>query len=188
MPLRIIGGRLRGKKLHSVPGVLTRPTASRVRESVFNILAFDVKELRVLDLFAGTGVLGLEALSRGAASAVFVDYHRLPLSVIKKNISSCGLDNVSRAVRFDLRRKIHWASIRENDFQLVFMDPPYNRGFVNSTLSRLHAGNLLENGAIVMAEHSPLEAIMEGDAPFVLKDQRKYGKTLVSFLRYTVLS
>ena len=186
MYLRIIGGRLKGKKLCSVPGDFTRPTASRVRESVFNILAFEVKGRRVLDLFAGTGVLGLEALSRGAASAAFVDQYRRPLSVIQKNILSCGLDAATKVIQFDLRHDFKWGLRLGSGFQLVFMDPPYNKGFVNSTLSRLHNGSLLENDAIVTVEHSPSEPIVAGDAPFVLKDQRTYGKTLVSFLFYTI--
>ena len=186
MRLRIIGGRLKGKKLQSVPGVLTRPTASRVRESVFNILAFDVKGTRVLDLFAGSGMLGLEAISRGAASAVFVEHHRQPLTIIQKNISSCGLDAATRVLRCDLRHDFNWASASGSGFQLVFMDPPYNKDFVNSTLAKLHTAGLLEEDAIVAVEHSPLEPIAGEDSPFVLKDQRKYGKTLVSFLLYTV--
>lgn len=184
--LRVNGGRLRGRKLHSVPGMHTRPTASRVRESVFNILAENVRGVRVLDLFAGTGILGLEALSRGAEFALFVDHHSKPLSVIERNISSCRLDAAARVLRWDLRRDFNWASNPGGAFQLVFMDPPYNRGFVNSTLNRLHTGLLLEKDAIVTVEHSPQEPIGEEPQPFVLKDQRKYGKTLVSFLFYAI--
>lgn len=188
MRLRIIGGRLGGKKLHSIPGVLTRPTASRVRESVFNILAFDVKGARVLDLFAGSGALGLEALSRGATFALFVDQHRQPVSVIQKNIFSCGLEAAARVIRCDLGHGFNWAPTSGGGFQLAFMDPPYNKGFVNSTLVRLHTAGLLEEEAIVVVEHSPLEPIPDEETPFILKDQRKYGKTLVSFLLYAVSS
>lgn len=184
--VRVIGGRLRGKKLHSVPGMRTRPTANRVRESVFNILAAEVKGMKVLDLFAGTGVLGLEALSRGAKYAVLVDYHRQALSVIRRNIASCGLDDAARVLRCDLRRDVNWQSAFGEGFQLVFMDPPYNRGFVNSTLACLHTSQLLEKDAIVTVEHSPQEPIGDDVSPFVLKDQRKYGKTLVSFLLYAI--
>lgn len=186
MQLRIIGGRLRGKKLQSVPGVLTRPTASRVRESVFNILSFDVRDKQVLDLFAGTGILGLEALSRGAASVVFVDNDRRPLSVIQKNVSSCNVDADVRVVKFDLSREWSPKMPAGDGFQLVFMDPPYNQNLVGPTLVRLSSGGLLEKGAIVTVEHSPLEPILTQDTDFVLEDQRKYGKTQVSFLIYSV--
>jgi 16S rRNA (guanine966-N2)-methyltransferase len=184
--LRVIGGRLRGKKLHSVPGCLTRPTANRVRESVFNILAGEVTGVKVLDLFAGTGILGIEALSRGARYTVFVDQHRQPLSVIRKNINSCGFDAVSRVLGCDLGLDFDWGSTAGGGFQLVFMDPPYNRDFVQSTLTRLHASRLLEKDAIVVVEHSPKEPVGEAVSPFVLRDQRKYGKTLVSFLLYAI--
>jgi len=185
MNLRIIGGQFRGKKLHSVPGNLTRPTANRVREALFNILAPEVRASRVLDLFAGTGVLGLEALSRGAQSVVFVDNHPLPRSVIQKNIVACGYEAVARVLRVDLGSDFFWPTVAGNGFQLVFMDPPYNKGLVVPTLVRLHAAGLLSEDATVTVEHSPLESIgEEAVQPFVLKDQRKYGKTLVSFLRY----
>jgi 16S rRNA (guanine966-N2)-methyltransferase len=184
--LRVIGGSLRGKKLHSVPGDLTRPTASRVRESVFNILAGEVTDARVLDLFAGTGILGIEALSRGARFSLFVDHHRHPLSVIRKNIAACRFDASSRVLGCDLRLDFNWGATAGGGFQLVFMDPPYNKGFVHSTLSRLHAGQLLEKEAIVVAEHSPKEPVGEEGTPFVVRDQRKYGKTLVSFLLYAI--
>lgn len=186
MQLRVIGGRLRGKKLYSVPGMLTRPTANRVREAVFNILTSEVNGAKVLDLFAGTGSLGLEALSRGAVYAVFVDNHPQPLSVIQKNISACKLDTACRVLRCDLGLEFSWQSAPGGGFQLVFMDPPYDKGFVGSTLARLHAGRLLEKDAIVMVEHSPREPIEVGASPYVLQDQRKYGKTLVSFLLYAI--
>ena len=186
MHLRIIGGRLRGKKLYSLPGNLTRPTADRVREAVFNILASEVNDVQVLDLFAGTGILGLEALSRGAGYAVFVDNHPQPISVIKRNILSCRFDNVTRVVRHDLRQDIRIPFTSGKCFQLVFMDPPYNTGLIHPTLARLHASRMLDKEAIVMVEHSLLEPIENGETPFVLKDQRKYGKTLVSFLLYAV--
>jgi 16S rRNA (guanine966-N2)-methyltransferase len=154
---------------------------------MFNILAWDVKETRVLDLFAGTGILGLEALSRGAQSAVFVDNHPLPQSVIQKNIAACGFSAAARVLRADLTTEFHWQTVTGNEFQLVFMDPPYNRGLVVPTLCRLHEAGMLSNGAIVTVEHSPLEVITEEAChPFLLKDQRKYGKTLVSFLLYAI--
>ena len=182
MKLRIIGGQLRGKKLNSVPGTITRPTADRVREAIFNILSSEVIDARVLDLFAGTGCLGLEALSRGARYAAFIDSNPLPLSVIKKNILTCKFEGISHIYRCDLHQDMKRLSIVGNDFDLVFMDPPYNRGLVGPTLSRLETLGLLKKNAIVVVEHSPLEPIEENISAFVIKDQRKYGKTLVSFL------
>lgn len=184
--LRIIGGSLRGKKLYSVPGILTRPTADRVREAVFNILASRVAGARVLDLFAGTGCLGLEALSRGAQAAVFVDHHPLPVSVIKKNIAACRLDSVCRVLKSDLLHDAKRIAAAGDDFDLVFMDPPYNQGLIEPTLALLHAAGVLNKNAVVMVEHTPLEPIGEKITPLVVEDQRKYGKTLVSFLVYAI--
>ena len=186
MHLRIIGGRLRGKKLYSAPGTLTRPTADRVREAIFNILASEVIGARVLDLFAGTGCLGLEALSRGAEYAVFIDNHPLPISVIRKNIIACRFEAVVQVLRCDLRHDATRLSVAGDGFDLVFMDPPYNQGLVEPTLARLDTIGLLKKDAIVMVEHTPLEPIGENITPFVVNDQRKYGKTLVSFLLYTI--
>jgi 16S rRNA (guanine966-N2)-methyltransferase len=177
---------LRGKKLYSEPGIRTRPTADRVKEAVFNILASEVIGTRVLDLFAGTGCLGLEALSRGAGYVVFVDNHELPVSVIKKNIVACGCEAVAQVFRCELPRDARRLSIVGADFDLVFLDPPYNQGLIEPTLARLDAVGLLKKEATVMVEHSPLEPIGENIAPFAVEDQRKYGKTLVSFLRYTI--
>ena len=186
MSLRIIGGRLRGKKLYSVPGILTRPTADRVREAVFNILASEVVGARVLDLFAGTGCLGLEALSRGAGHAVFVDNHHQPISVIKKNIVACRVESVSQVFRSDLLNDANRIFVSGGDFDLVFMDPPYNQGLIEPTLALLDTIKLLKRDAIVMVEHTHREPIGEKITPFVVKDQRKYGKTLVSFLLYAI--
>jgi 16S rRNA (guanine966-N2)-methyltransferase len=186
MNLRIIGGRLRGKKLYSAPGTHTRPTADRVREAIFNILNTEVVGTKVLDMFAGTGCFGLEALSRGAERAVFIDNHRLPVSVIKKNIAACRFDAVARIHKCDFRYDANRLSIIGNGFDLVFMDPPYNQGLVESTLVLLGTKELLKKEAIVIVEHTSLEPIGESIKPFVVEDQRKYGKTLVSFLRYTI--
>jgi 16S rRNA (guanine966-N2)-methyltransferase len=184
--MRIIGGRLRGKKLYSSPGTLTRPTADRVREAVFSILASEVIGARVLDLFAGTGCLGLEALSRGAGAAVFIDNHPLPISVVKRNIVACRFEAITQVLRCDLRHDANRLFVAGDDFDLIFMDPPYNQGLVEPTLARLDTIGRLKKDAIVMVEHTQLEPIGENIMPFVLKDQRKYGKTLVSFLLYTI--
>jgi len=182
--LRIIAGRLRGKKVHSVPGLGTRPTADRVREAVFNILGAFVLDARVLDLFSGTGALGIEALSRGAREVLFVESVPEPILVIQKNISECRLAAEARIQRWDLRREYDWPSVKKASFNLVLMDPPYDGGYLATTLKRLHQSGLLEKEALVVAEHSPREPAPEVP-PFVMTDQRKYGKTLVSFWTYT---
>ena len=186
MQIRIISGERRGKKLHSVPGLLTRPTADRVRESIFNIIGDRVRDTRVLDLFAGTGILGIEALSRGAEFALFVDDHSKPITVIKKNLAACHYESRSRVLQLDLSRAEKRMSVFEGKFQLAFMDPPYDQHLIAPMLSWLHQEAVLASGALVVAEHGVASPSFEPLAPFILADQRKYGKTLVSFLDYTL--
>jgi len=183
--LRIIGGELRGKKLNSIKGDRTRPTADRVRESLFNIIAFHITRATVLDMFAGTGALGLEALSRGASSAVFVDNSRDAVSVIRKNIHACRLDSRASVCKCDVLKNLNGIKAGHN-FNLVLLDPPYNKNFIRPALSVLGYSHLLEKSARIVIEHSILEKIPEDIRGFSLTDQRKYGKTAISFMSYMV--
>jgi len=185
MALRIIGGELRGKKLHSIKGDRTRPTADRVRESIFNILALRIPGSSVLDLFAGTGALGIEALSRGASLAAFVDCSRTALTVIKKNITVCRLDAKTAVFKRDILKNLAGVQpLHHGGFSLAFMDPPYNKNLVEPALLALENRGLLKNNACITIEHSRLEVIPENIAAYKISDQRKYGQTLVSFLTY----
>ena len=186
MGLRIISGRCKGKKLHSVRGLTIRPTADRLRESIFNILSHRVLNAMVLDLFAGTGALGMEALSRGAESAVFVDNNPGALSVIQRNITSCSFDKQTHIIKCDIKKNLNCLKSAGTVFGLVFMDPPYNQGMVKPALFNLEQTGSLEKGARIVVEHSPLELIPNPVFMFEIADQRKYGKTLVSFLIYLV--
>ncbi len=186
MGLRIIGGVLKGKKLYSVRGKMIRPTADRLRESIFNILSFRIQGAVVLDLFAGTGALGIEALSRGAVFAVFVDKYRSALIAIEKNIRSCGLDDRTKIINRNIIRNLNGIKAICPAFNIVFMDPPYNKNLIKPALLNLHRSRLLEKNACIMVEHSPLEPIPEDLTEFKISDQRKYGKTLVSFLNYMI--
>lgn len=184
MSLRVIGGACRGRRLLSVRGPLTRPTADRVRESIFNILTGKLAGRTVLDLFAGTGALGIEALSRGADQAVFVDYHRQSLEVIKKNLSRCGLDERARVLRWDITDNLSCLKSKGRQFDLVFMDPPYRKGFEVRTLRHLHKADVLVSGALVVIEHAVDDPLPDGIADFIKTDNRRYGNTSVSLLIY----
>ncbi|MBU4388467.1 MAG: 16S rRNA (guanine(966)-N(2))-methyltransferase RsmD [Proteobacteria bacterium] len=186
MGLRIIGGELRGRKLYTVPGTLIRPTADRLRESIFNILSNLVKEAVVLDLFAGTGALGIEALSRGAESAVFIDDSKAALSVVERNVQSCAVDNRSQIIRWNIVKNLNCLRSIGSKFDLVFMDPPYNNGMIKPTLINLHDSGSLGNEACIVVEHNYLEPIPEISKQFELIDQRKYGKKLISFMKYVM--
>ena len=184
--LRIIGGEFKGHKLFSVEGEKTRPTADRVREAIFNILSSRVDATLVLDLFAGTGALGLEALSRGAHNAVLIETHKNALCALRRNIKALGLEGRATILKWDILKNLNCLKVFSARIDLVFMDPPYARNLIEPTLSNLHACGCLEAGARVIVEHSPREAISGDELPFHQEDRRTYGKTLVSFLRYVL--
>ena len=184
--MRIIGGKFKGRKLRSVRGASTRPTSDRTREAIFNIIGQEVRGSRVLDLYAGTGALGIEALSRGAQSAAFIDVSRQSLSVIEANLAALALEVPLSIIRWDLTRNLNCLCSRPRAFDLVFMDPPYNHKLVTPTLNQLHASRSLDSGALVIVEHSKQESFESNVGPFKTVDQRRYGKTLVSFFNYMV--
>ena len=184
--LRRIGGEFKGHKLFSVEGDKTRPTADHVREAIFNILSSRVDASIVLDLFAGTGALGLEALSRGAHNAVLIETHKLALCALRRNIKALGLEGRTTILKWDILKNLNCLKAFSARIDLVFMDPPYARNLIEQTLSNLHACGCLETGARVIVEHSPREAISGDELPFHQEDRRTYGKTLVSFLRYVL--
>ena len=180
--MRIIGGQLRGKKLGPVRSAAIRPTSDRLREAVFNILAGNIQETLVLDLFAGTGALGIEALSRGARQAVFIDNNRDAIALITRNIRQCGLENRSTVIQWDIARSLDCLYRTDQPYDLVFLDPPYGRGLLLSTLQLLHRHHFLAAAAQVVVEHAASEALSPLPDGLTVSDTRKYGKSLVSFL------
>ena len=184
--MRIIGGNLKGKKLFSVPAQRVRPTADRLRESIFNILSLQVQGAIVLDLFSGTGALGIEALSRGAQRAVFIEKSKEALTVIRRNIQACALENQAQIIKWNIEKNLDCIKAIRPAFDLVLMDPPYNKKIINNALLNLHLSLSLQSKASVVVEHSLLEVISEDITEFIISDQRKYGKTLVTFLTYVI--
>jgi 16S rRNA (guanine966-N2)-methyltransferase len=145
-----------------------------------------VRGARVLDLFAGTGALGLEALSRGAQSAVFIDTSRQSLTVLRDNLADLSLESPNRVIRWDLTNNLNCLLSMPQAFDLVFLDPPYNKNLIIPALDHLHLSQSLENGSRIIVEHSQMEPVEPDRLPFEIDDQRRYGKTLVSFLNYVV--
>jgi 16S rRNA (guanine966-N2)-methyltransferase len=184
--MRVIGGALKGKKLCPIKGLTIRPTTDYLRESIFNILADCVADAVVLDLFAGTGSFGIEALSRGAASAVFVDKHSQAIKALDRNISACSLQERCVVVRRDVVRGLTFLKSMSQAFNLVFVDPPYDRGLVNRTLHLLDRAQCTSQRAVIVIEHSFHEAAPEMVAGLRRIDQRQHGKTLVSFYEYVM--
>jgi 16S rRNA (guanine(966)-N(2))-methyltransferase RsmD len=182
MPLRVIAGELRGRKLRTVPGRGTRPTADRIREAVFSILGSAVPGSAVLDLFAGTGAYGIEALSRGAAGAVFVEIGREALQVLQANLAACGLSAQSRVIRCNAAAGLNCLTASGLTFDLVFIDPPYEAGLIAPALRHLLDAGCLSTQARIVVEHGAGEFAAGAAPPYALRDRRCYGKTLVSLL------
>jgi 16S rRNA (guanine966-N2)-methyltransferase len=168
--LRVVGGSHRGRTLRAVPGAKTRPTADRVRQSLFDTLGQRMDGLAVLDLYAGTGALAIEALSRGAASAVLVENDARACAVIFGNLSDLGLQ--ARVLRGELPGALD--QLRGEKFDLVFSDPPYSLHAAQATLDAV--GGLLAPGARVVIEMDRREPAPSG---LPLADERKYGDTIV---------
>ncbi|EPR38940.1 MULTISPECIES: 16S rRNA (guanine(966)-N(2))-methyltransferase RsmD [Desulfococcus] len=184
--MRIISGRLRGRKLLPIRGNAVRPTSDRVREAIFNIIGRNIAEARVLDLFAGTGAMGIEALSRDARSAIFIDNRKASVAAVRKNLEHLGLTERSRVVLWDIDRNLNCLTPHEPDIHLVFMDPPYHKNLIGPALFHLRQRRILAPGALVVVEHAASEPLPEQLSGYDLSDQRKYGKTLVSFLNYAM--
>ena len=184
--MRVIAGSLRGRPLKAPPGDATRPTGARVREALFSILA-DVSEQRVLDLYAGSGALGIEALSRGASAAVFVEAARPALTCLRENLEKLGLGAVATV----LGRRVEGAAAelaRYAPFDLVLCDPPWRDAKSAVTaLSALSRGGLLAAGARVVLEHAAKEPPAAPD-PSLLRvvDQRRWGDTAMLLLEQVV--
>ncbi len=186
MPLRVIAGELKGRRLRTVPGLRTRPTAERTREAIFNILGATVLHTHVLDLFAGTGAFGIEALSRSAASALFIEVERAACAVLVDNLRTCGLSDKTRVLRWNASRNLNCLRNHVPKFQLIFMDPPYGHGLVAPTLSYLHLTECVADGAQLVIEHDADDPLPEAVMPYRFHAQRRYGRTLVSFFVYVL--
>ncbi len=181
--LRVISGIAGGHKLKTVKGDTTRPTADRVKESLFNIITAIVPKAVVLDLYAGTGNLGIEALSRGAELAVFVDRNDECVSVIRDNLAHTKLSHKAKIMKSDVSLAIKRLSRSKMKFDLVFMDPPYGKGLVQKTLETLSACDILNENAVVVAEQSVLDQVPDRAGCLKLVREQKYGDTRLSFYR-----
>jgi 16S rRNA (guanine966-N2)-methyltransferase len=185
--MRIVGGRFKGRNIDGPTTGATRPTSDRTRESVFNILAhgiadFELEGARALDLFAGTGALGLEALSRGAKFCQFVEESSEARGIIRKNADALGAIGLCKIWRRDATDLGPCSP--QSPFSLVFADPPYNKGMGEKALRSLVEGEWLFPDAIVMLEES-VEATVADVNRLTLIDTREYGDTRVRFYRYS---
>jgi 16S rRNA (guanine966-N2)-methyltransferase len=182
--MRIISGKAKGRRLVAQKGKAVRPTADRVKESLFNILPRDFSGMTILDLFAGTGNLSIEALSRGAEKAILVDASERSAAVIRENLRRLGLSEHAQVWVLPAARALRSLAKRGETFDVIFLDPPYDQKLVDRSLKLIEQGNLLNANGTVVAEHSVREAVPTSYGSLILNDQRRYGDTLLSFYKH----
>jgi 16S rRNA (guanine(966)-N(2))-methyltransferase RsmD len=179
--MRIISGSARGRKLSDV-NIDIRPTTDMVKESIFNIIQFDIEGRRVLDLFAGSGQLGIEALSRGAASAVFIDSNPAATKLIYKNLGLCGFSGSAYVQTCDVLRYFKRNLSKNDSFDIVFIDPPYDSLLLSDVLSEIIRFDKLNSNGIIICEVAKGSPVPTVELPYFLYKEYKYGSTKI--LRY----
>jgi len=187
--MRIITGKARGLHLNVPKNYDVRPTADRVKESLFNIIGSKIVDAAVLDLFAGSGNLGLESWSRGARLVQFVDNSRVSLRLTESNIQKCRAEADCKVLKHDAEAAVDLLYKQGQRFDLVFVDPPYNKGWVQKILVKLEKNPILAESGWLVAEHSMHDdiAIAVSDGYEIFRRQQ-YGETVLTFIRHKMLS
>ena len=178
--MRVISGKARGVNLKTPAGTATRPTADRVKEAVFSIIQFDLPGATVLDLFGGTGQLGIEALSRGAKSAVFVDERDDACKLIKENLKRTKLEHEGRVIRSDYSA---FLKSTPQKFDIILLDPPYAEVFLENSLNLITQIDILQSGGIIVTERPVEKELLLNFAGYNRSKDYKYGNTLITLFR-----
>lgn len=178
--MRVIAGKAKGIQLNTPEGMLTRPTTDRVKEALFSIIQFDLPGASVLDLFGGTGQLGIEALSRGASKAVFVDARRDACQLIRSNLKKTHLESQASVLQSDYMEYLNRA---KEQFQIILLDPPYAEVYLENAIKKITEIDILQSGGIIVAER-PLGKELPWEFPdFKRSRDYKYGKILLTVYR-----
>ena len=170
--MRVITGTARGVRLKTPEGLDTRPTAERVKEALFSAIQFEIEGRRVLDLFAGSGQLGIEALSRGADSAVFVEQRKDALQAVRENLETCGLSDRARVVSGDAMSYLKSGE----KFDLIFLDPPYASGLLEQALEDIARFDICRRHGIIVAESAADKTLPPLGGPYSIYREYRYGK------------
>ena len=178
--MRVIAGKTRGIMLKTPEGMATRPTGDRVKEAMFSIIQFDIPSARVLDLFGGTGQLGIEALSRDAKSAVFVDERDDACRLIKENLKRTNFEKVARVVRSDY---LAFLQACKEKFDIIFLDPPYAEVFLENSLKMITEIDILQSGGIIVTERPVGKDLLFDFPGYSRSKDYKYGNTLLTLYR-----
>ena len=182
--MRIITGKARGLKLTTPKNMDVRPTSDRVKESLFNIIGTKIVGTRVLDLFAGTGNLGLEAWSRGAEKVVFIDESQASLQLVRSNITKAKAEKETKVLKGNAVKVIADLVAKGERFDFIFCDPPYNKGLPAQIIEQVAKYDIVAPGGYLVVEHSQHEILPELPIKLEIIRSEKYGETLISFLRY----
>lgn len=175
--MRVITGSARGRRLGELKGEATRPTTDKVKESIFDCIQFDVPDSRVLDLFAGTGQLGIEALSRGAKAAVFVDERTDAVKLVRENLALCRLDAGAQVICGDAMGYLN--GVRDR-FDIIFLDPPYESGLLERAIAHIAKFDILAPCGIMIAESPVDKALPALGKPYGIFREHRYGKIKVT--------
>lgn len=179
--MRVIAGKYKGRRLYAPTSAGVRPALDKVKGAIFNILAGCVEGGVALDLFAGTGSIGIEALSRGALRCTFVESDRTVLKALKRNLESCQAGADSEIFPIPVHKALSLLKKRGERYDLIFVDPPYDRSWIEKTLPLLGGGDWSQEGSTMVVEHSPREVVSDRYGCWMLMDQRAYGQTRISF-------
>jgi 16S rRNA (guanine966-N2)-methyltransferase len=186
--MRVISGKAKGRRLVAPKGGAIRPTADRIKESLFNILPRDFSGMKILELFAGTGNVSIEGLSRGAESALLVDASERSARVIRENLRRLELSDRAQMWVMPVRRALNAVGRQGQKFDVIFLDPPYDQKLVGRSLELIASVDPLYPTGVVVAEHSVRETVKSSYGFISLNDQRRYGDTLLSFFRHEAAS
>ena len=179
--MRVIAGAAKGHNLQTIEGLATRPTTDRIKETLFNIIAFDLPECSFLDLFAGSGGIGIEALSRGANEAVFVDASADCQAVITANLQHTKLQDKARLMKTDVLSALDKLAAEGKSFDIIFMDPPYESGLYEPVLQKIIEKNLLKQEGYLITERSS-QIPLETPAGMEILREKAYKTTILTFL------
>jgi 16S rRNA (guanine(966)-N(2))-methyltransferase RsmD len=182
--MRIVAGKNKGNILKSPKDLSVRPTSEKVREALFDILRSSIKETSFLDLFAGTGAVGIEALSRGAKNAIFIEKELKCIKIIKDNLEKTGNSQNAIVLKMDFWSGLKLLAKKNYLLDCIFLDPPYNKGLVNISLLEISKLSILQKNGLVIAQHYKKEKVMEKLNNLKLFNQRKYGECYLSFYEY----
>lgn len=179
--MRVISGKARGLKLIAPRNEDVRPTTDRVKEAMFNIIAPHIYDSKVLDLFSGSGALGIEAISRGARVGYFSDKSKDSVAMTKKNLKKARLENVSEVYNYGFEKMIELIHREKVKIDIIFVDPPYFEGLFEKVIRLIDEKNILDENGIIVIEHD-MKTSIEGSGRLVKTKEKKYGKTVVTIM------